>query len=109
MSLFARRISSMKLSERVRSDLRTFAFLIANGSLAVDLLEEIDYRSALMENGTPLEIAFAIWGNVVEVDENGEITNGGAAERRAAQWIRHYCDPSYVVEPPFEKWEVELH
>ena len=31
------------------------------------------------------------------------------SDRRAAQWIRSYCEPTYKVEPPFEQWEMELH
>ncbi|WP_435830459.1 DUF7677 family protein [Micromonospora echinospora] len=27
---------------------------------------------------------------------------------RAAQYVRRYCDPDYVVDPPFEDWETEL-
>jgi hypothetical protein len=34
---------------------------------------------------------------------------GRKAERRAAQYIREYCDPGYTAEPPFADWEVELH
>jgi hypothetical protein len=58
--------------------------------------------------GSDLEIPFAIFANVLDVDERGRVTNHAAAERRAAQWIRSYCDPSYVVEPPLAEWETEL-
>ncbi|MEU2620583.1 hypothetical protein ABZ642_21030 [Streptomyces sp. NPDC007157] len=93
----------------VRAALRFFAFYIANGTLDVDLLEGIDYRPQLMAFGSPLEQVFAIFANVLQVDENGEVLNEGDAQYRAAQWVRSYCDPSYLVEPPFERWETELH
>jgi len=93
----------------VRAALRFFAFRIANGTLDVDLLEGVDYRPRLMAFGSPLEQAFAIFANVLQVDENGEVLNEGDARYRAAQWVRSYCDPSYRVEPPFERWETELH
>jgi len=31
------------------------------------------------------------------------------AEKRAAQYIRQYCDKSYSVDKPFEDWEVALY
>ncbi|MDX6332515.1 MAG: hypothetical protein QOI83_4898 [Streptomycetaceae bacterium] len=93
----------------LRAALRFFAFYIANGTLDVDLLDGIDYRPQLMMFGSPLEQVFAIFANVLQVDQNGKVVNYGDAEYRAAQWIRRYCDPSYQVEPPFERWETELH
>jgi hypothetical protein len=97
-----------RLSEDVRASLRFFAFYLANGTLDLDLLEGIDYRSALMRFGSALEMVFTIYTNVLEVDGSGLVTNAGLAQDRAAQWIRHYCDPSYRVDPPFEPWETEL-
>ena len=97
-----------QLPEDVRSACRFFAFFLANGTLELDLLDGIDYRPALMEFGSALEQAVAIFVNVLDVDSDGRVTNGAVAKRRAAQWIRRYCDPEYVVEPPFEDWEVEL-
>ncbi|GLY24224.1 hypothetical protein Misp04_39560 [Micromonospora sp. NBRC 101691] len=40
--------------------------------------------------------------------DNGTVTNTGDAMYRAAQYVRRYCDPDYVVDPPFEDWETEL-
>ncbi|MGI5486737.1 DUF7677 family protein [Microtetraspora malaysiensis] len=97
-----------QLSEDVRASLRFFAFYLANGTLDMELLEDIDYRPALMQFGSTLEMVFTIFTNVLEIDENGLVINEGDAQLRAAQWIRHYCDPSYVVDPPFQPWETEL-
>ncbi|MFJ4847833.1 hypothetical protein [Streptomyces sp. NPDC088733] len=93
----------------MRASLRFFAFYLANGTLDVDLLDGIDYRPALFQYGSALEMVFAIYGNVLEVDEDGEVLNDGEAQYRAAQWIRAYCDPGYEAEPPFQAWETELH
>ncbi|MFE5867207.1 hypothetical protein ACFQ6V_00995 [Streptomyces roseifaciens] len=93
----------------VRASLRLFAFYLGNGTLDVELLDGIDYRAGLLEFGSDLEMVFAIFTNVLEVDEQGRTLNHGEAEYRAAQWIRRRCDPGYRVEPPFQPWETELH
>jgi hypothetical protein len=93
----------------VRSAIRFFAFYVANGTLDLDLLDGIDYKSPLMASGSALEQTFAVFANVLEVDENGTVRNGGDAQYRAAQWVRSYCDPGYQVQPPFQLWELELH
>lgn len=97
-----------RLPDDVRSALRTFAFHLGNGTLARDVLADVDYRPALMEFGSDLERVFAIFANVLDVDAAGRVTNYAHAERRAAQWIRGYCEEQYRVEPPFEDWEFEL-
>jgi len=100
-----------KLSENIREELRLFAFYLANGTVDVNLLDVDgtgDY-SSIFEMGSPLEQVFAIWSNVLEIDDKGEVVNAGEAKKRAAQYIRRYIDSDYIVEPPFEAWEVELH
>ncbi len=101
-----------KLSAHLRGDIRLFAFFLANRTVAPDLLSidgDDDYRPNLVTFGSELEMVFAIFTNVLEIDENGDPTNASWAQRRAAQWIRSYVDPSYVVDHPFEEWETELH
>jgi hypothetical protein len=102
-------VSVGKLPVDVRASLRFFAFFLANGTIDVDLLDEIDYRPALVQYGSALEQVFAIFANVLQIDESGQVINDGDATYRAAQWIRSYCDPDYQVEPPFQTWETELH
>jgi hypothetical protein len=82
-----------RLSESARSACRFFAFYLANGTLAPDILSTVDYRPALVEFGSALEMAFAIFTNVLEFDDGGKAINESHAMRRAAQWIRSYCDP----------------
>ncbi|WP_345981169.1 hypothetical protein [Streptomyces sp. DSS69] len=93
----------------VRASLWLFAFYLANGTTDVELLDGFGYRPALFQFGSPLEQVFAIYGNVLQVDTNGEVLNDGVAQYRASQWIRSCCDPTYVAEPPFQAWEAELH
>jgi hypothetical protein len=54
------------------------------------------------------DIRAAFFTNVIEVDDSGRVSNVDEAEHRAAQWIRRCCDPTYVVDPPFQDWEIEL-
>ncbi|ROO90512.1 hypothetical protein EDD29_8242 [Actinocorallia herbida] len=96
-----------KLSEDLRAGIRFFAFYLANGTLDLELLDGIDYRPALLDSGSTLEMVFTIYTNVLDVDEDG-LVDDGHAQYRVAQWLRRYCDPSYVVEPPFEEWETRL-
>ena len=70
-------------------------------------MEGVDY-TCIFEEPSAMEQAFAIFLNVLELDESGGAVNAKAAERRAAQYIRQYCERTYQVEPPFEQWEVEL-
>jgi len=97
-----------QLSEDVRASFRFFAFYFANGTLAMDLLEDFDYRSVVTAYGSALEQAFAIFANVLDVNEAGEVTNYGDAEYRAAQWIRRVCDGNFEIDPPLADWEIEL-
>ncbi|MFI7445810.1 DUF7677 family protein [Nonomuraea indica] len=95
-----------KLPEEIRSSLRFFAFDLANGTLDMELLEDIDYRPALMDFGSTLEMVFTIYTNVLEIDENGQVDDG-YAQYRAAQWIRRYCD-HLRDRSPFEEWETQV-
>ena len=97
-----------KLSPSVRGAVRQFAYWVANRTAGLPVLEGIDY-SAIFEEPSALEAAFAVFCNVLEVDPPGAVTNFRAAERRAAEYIRAYCDRGYTPDPPLADWEVELH
>jgi len=98
-----------QLPPSVRSEGRLFAFYLGNRTLALDILADVDYLDPNDPGlGSALETAFAIFLNVLDVDDRGQVTNAETAQRRAAQYLRSYCDPAYVVEPPFEDGEVEL-
>lgn len=100
----------MKLSRSFSGALRTFSYWIANGTVGYPLLEGIDYISVFREEPSLLESAYAVFANNIELDENGTVLNAKYAEQRAAQYIRQYCDPTYIVEPSFaDSDECELY
>ena len=95
------------LSHSVSGTLRTFSYWIANRSVGHPLLEEVDY-SSIFHEPSALEQAYAIFANVLEVDESGRVMNAKHAERRAAQYILSYITGEQP-QPPFEDWEVHLY
>ena len=96
-----------RLDDSVSGALRTFGFWLATGTVGHPLLEGIDY-SVIFREPSALETAMAIYANVLRVDEAGRVLNAKDAEKRAAQWIRRYVQPGYVVDPPLEEWETAL-
>ena len=98
----------VRLSHEVSHAIRMFSFWIANRTVGLPLLEGIDY-GCIFEEPSALEQTYAIFVNVLELDETGRVLNAKAAERRAAQYIRSYVEAGYVVEPDFEDWEVALY
>jgi hypothetical protein len=49
------------------------------------------------------------FANNIEMYDTGKVLNAKYAEKRAAQYIRKYCDKCYVIDKPFEDWEVSLY
>ena len=97
----------MKLSHSFSGALRTFAYFMASGSQYT--LEGIDYLSLYGEEPSAIEQVFAIYANVIEMDEAGTVTNAKYAEKRATDYLRSYCDPSFKVTPAYQSWELALH
>ncbi|AXB41519.1 DUF7677 family protein [Amycolatopsis albispora] len=99
-----------KLSHGTSGALRTFAFWVANGTVGHPLLDDIDYWDALRESPSYLEMTFAIFANVLEIDDDGEPVNAKHAERRAAAYIYQYMTGHLPEgEPPFQAWETALY
>jgi hypothetical protein len=73
------------------------------------MLKGVDYLSLYGKEPSAIEAAFAIFANVIELDDNGQVLNATYAEKRATDYIRSYFDPSYKVDPKFEEWEVALY
>jgi hypothetical protein len=96
-----------RLNPDCRAVMNHFVYSMVNGLLGYPLLESIDYRPVLMEEGSAAEQATAIFCNVLELDIDGSPINANEAEIRAAQYIRAYCDRTYKVNPPFEDWEID--
>ena len=97
----------MKLSNSFSGALRTFSYFMASGTHYN--LEGIEYLPIYGEEPSAIEQVFAIYANVIEMDENGMVLNNQYAQLRATDSLRKYCDPSFVVDPPYEDWEVELY
>lgn len=97
----------MKLSSSFSGALRTFTFFMASGTQKT--LHGIDYLSLYGKDPSAIEKVFAIYANVIELDENGIVLNANYAENRATDYIRQYCDPNFKVEPVYEDWETTLH
>jgi hypothetical protein len=95
------------VSHSVSGALRTFSFWIANRSVGLPLLDGVDY-SCIFSEPSALEQTYAIFINVLEFDEAGQVINAKHAERRAAQFILSYVTGA-EVQPPFEDWEVCLY
>jgi hypothetical protein len=98
-----------KLSGSTSAALRTFAFWVANGTVGHPLLEGLEYQEILFEEPSAMERLFAIFANVIELDDSGNVTNAKHAEHRAALWLRAYLEPGFVIEPELEDWEMALH
>ena len=73
------------------------------------MLEGVDYLDLYGSEPSAIEQVYAIFANVLEFDEDGNIINLKHAEKRATDSLRAYCDPSFEVDPPYEDWEVALH
>ena len=100
----------MKISPYVSGAVRKFSYWFAHGTLGYPLLEGVEYVGEILkEESSFAEMAFAIFMNNLDLNEAGDVTNYRYCERRAAQYVRRYFDPGYVVEPPFEPWELELY
>lgn len=97
-----------RLHPELRGVLSQFALWLANGTLGHPVLDGVDYAETLREP-TAMETVLGIFANALELDADGAPLNARHAETRAAQWLRGYCDPAYVVEPPITDAEMELH
>src|SRR5687768_13540238 len=97
----------MKLSHEVSRAIRTFSYFLASGTHY--MLEGVPYLDLYGEAPSAIEQTYAIFANVLDVDEHGKVTNRKYAEKRATDYLRSYFDQSFRVDPPYEAWEVALH
>ena len=89
---------------------RQFSLWFANGTIGYPLLEGIeDYYKTIQEENSFVEQAFAVFMNNLQLDEMGNVMNYKHCEKRAAQYVKSYFDTTYIVDPAFEEWELELH
>lgn len=97
----------MRVSHSFSGALRTFAYFMASGTHY--MLEGVDYLRLYGSDPSVIESAYAIFANVLEMDERGQVLNAHHAQRRATDYVRSFCDRGFTVEPPHEDWELELH
>jgi len=73
------------------------------------MLNGVDYVSLYGNEPSAIEQVYAIFANVIEIDEHGQVLNAQYAQKRATDYLRSYCDPNFKVDPPYEDWETDLH
>jgi hypothetical protein len=101
---------SHRLSHGASGAIRRFAIWVARGSVDHPMLDGIEYWNELKDSPSQMEICFAIFANVLELDDHGEPINEKYAERRAAIWIYRYCTGELPPgEAEIEPWECELY
>lgn len=96
-----------RLSHSFSGALRTFAYFMASGTQYT--LEGVDYLGLYGTEPSAIEQVYAIFANVLELDESGCVMNAHYAQKRATDYLRAYCDPGFQVAPPYEEWELALH
>jgi len=97
----------VKLSSSFSGALRTFAYFMSSGSHY--MLKDVDYLSLYGEEPSAIEQVYAIFANVLELDESGQVLNATHAQKRATDYLKSYFDPTFKIEPPYEDWETALH
>src|SRR5258708_2318988 len=97
----------MKLSNNFSGALRTFAYFMSSGSHY--MLEGVDYLPLYGQEPSALEQVYAIFANVLEMDERGQVLNFQFAQKRATDYLRSYCDPRFTVDPSYQNMELAWH
>ena len=97
----------VKLSASFSGALRTFAYFMSSGTQYT--LKGIDYLPLYGTEPSAIEQVYAIFANVLEIDQSGQVLNAHYAQKRATDYLRAYCDSSFKVDPPYEDWEIALH
>jgi hypothetical protein len=96
-----------RLSPYFSGALRQFAYFMASGTHY--MLQGIDYLSLYGNEPSAIEQVFAIFANVIELDEQGKVVNYEYAQKRATDYLRAYCDTNFTVSPAYQDWEVALY
>lgn len=96
-----------QLHASVRAAIVDFAYTLGNGTLdGGGLLHGVDYRGDFQKNPNELQLVFAVFTNVLRVDDDGKVVNAAEAGQRAAAVVRRYHQPSFVIQPPLADWEI---
>jgi hypothetical protein len=97
----------MKASNSLSGAIRSFAYFMSSGSHWN--LQGTEYLKLYGEEPSAIETTYAIFVNVLEMDEQGNVLNFDLADKRATDYLRAYLVPEFIVDPPFEEWEVALY
>lgn len=97
----------MKLSNEFSGALRTFAYFMASGTH--HMLKDVNYIDLYGEEPSAIEQVFAIFANVIELDDEGAVLNFMYAQQRATDYLKSYCIRDYEVSPPYQDWETSLY
>ncbi|TQF70123.1 DUF7677 family protein [Pseudoalteromonas luteoviolacea] len=97
----------MKISNDFSGALTTFAYFMSSGTHY--MLKDIEYLDLYGNEPSAIEMAYAIFTNVIELSPTGEVLNFKYAQQRATDYIRSYLDPAFEVSPPLEDWEMNLY
>ncbi|HEY7222816.1 MAG TPA: hypothetical protein VH561_04270 [Micromonosporaceae bacterium] len=98
------------LSHGLSGAVRRFAGWVARGTVGHPMLDHIDYGHELRDSPSQMETLFAIFANVLVLDEHGDPVNEKYAEHRAALWLHQYWTGHLPPgEPELEDWEVALY
>jgi hypothetical protein len=101
---------SSRLSHGASGAIRRFAGWVARGSVGYPMLDGINYWDELKDSPSQMETCFAIFANVLELDDRGEPINEKYAEHRAAPWPYRYCTGELPPgEADVEPWECALY
>jgi hypothetical protein len=101
---------SSRLSHGASGAIRRFAGWVARGSVGYPMLDGINYWDELKDSPSQMETCFAIFANVLELDDRGEPINEKYAEHRAATWPYRYCTGELPPgEADVEPWECALY
>jgi hypothetical protein len=74
------------------------------------MLEGINYWDELRDSPSQMEICFAVFANVLELDDSGQPVNEKHTETRAATYLYRYCTGELPPgQPDLEPWETELY
>jgi hypothetical protein len=95
----------MNIDDTLIDDIRFFAFVVANGTVASDLFtqDDADYRPHLVEFGSELEMLFVVFLRNLQRGRSPD-----QARHRAALWLKSYVDSSFSPDPPLDEWETRL-
>jgi len=100
------------LSTEFCSDLRFFAFFVANGSLFGSLDRfGFEYIPSLLAKDNVFGQMFAVFVNVWKpcpITDRATRAVQLVPQYRAEQYLMNHIDPTYEVVPDFDWWELEI-